>query len=155
MTSIVSHRSYLHPDVAGVAATRRVLAPLAAWVLLPMTVGLLQVLTNGSTAPFWWSAALTLAGGFYSARWRLETRIVDITIAGASARLRSLLDVLRGHTPPWETVTRLRRDGDDLFVDAGTRVVELDLTEWPNPDALLDALRHARDEAVEIPVAVV
>ena len=65
MTSL---RSRLHPDLAGAAATRRVLAPLAAWVLLPMTVGLLQVLTNGSTAPFWWSAALTLAGGVYSAR---------------------------------------------------------------------------------------
>jgi hypothetical protein len=128
-------RSRLHPDVAGAAATRRVLAPVAAWVLLPMTVGLVQVLTNGSTAPFWWTAALTATAMAYMARWRLEGCIVEVTLAGASARVRSLLDVRRGQTAPWEAVTRLRRDGQDLFVDAGTRIVEFDLSDWPDPEA--------------------
>lgn len=138
------YRSRLHPAANG-AATRRVLAPLAAWVLVPMTVGLIQALSNGSTAPFWWSAALTLAAGTYSARWRLESRLVEAALAGGMARLRSLYDVLRGEPGTWEPVSRLRRDGDDLFVDAGTRVVELDLSEWPDPEALLEALRAARD----------
>ena len=146
------YRSRLHPDVAGAGATRRVLAPLAAWVLVPMTVGLVQALSNGSTAPFWWSAGLTALAAAYSARWRLEGRVVEVTLTGASARLRTLLDVLRGRTGAWESITRLRRDGPDLFVDAGTRIAELDLSDWPDPDALLEAFRAARDAAMTEPV---
>ncbi len=145
-------RSRYHPADAGAAAVQRVLAPLAAWVLLPMTIGLVQALTNGSTAPFWWTAALTALGVLLAARWRLDGCLVEVSTVGGIARLRSLLDVLRRRDPPWEPVTRLRRDGTDLFVDIGTRVAEFDLSEWPDPDALLALLRDAHEAATSVPL---
>lgn len=140
---LTGFRSRLHPEVAGRGAALRALwAPLASWVLVPMVVGVLAVLSRAPLTAFWIVFAATLALLSALVWLRVDRTVVEAGVQGGFVRLRSMGDVLAGRAGDFVPLLDVRYDAPTLVVTAGDQIRDLHAPDWP--DAVRVALGEAR-----------
>ncbi len=125
---------------------RALVQPLAACMLPVMIATLVAALEGLSLLPFFfWGfpGALVLASAWTAFRLRATPAEVHVDENGGAVRM--VWEVLDGRTAlPWQGVHDLRLYKRTLIVTVGYQTYELDAADWPDFDALFDALREAR-----------
>ena len=121
-----------------------------AWAVFGlMTVTLAAVLEGALVwKPFFAALALALVASALVARGRLERVPARVEIDGGAARLWSVWDAASPvKQPATRTVWEARLVVGELVVSVGDAVETFRPTDWPDFDALVDAMRAAAAES--------
>ena len=123
--------------------------PVALALLAVMTVGLAAALEGQPILwPFVISAAAAYALAASVAQYRLTTLLAQIEVAGAQAAPQSVWQAAAEPvTPPFEGVSSARLAHGELTAGIGDTVVSFERADWPEFDALVEALRGAARES--------
>lgn len=124
--------------------------------MLPvMLVTMTIALQSGLILPYlWWGVPLAVLVATAWTRYRLSRTVAEIRVQPPEAAARSVLDYLRGVPPEWGPIVELRDHSSELSVTIGLESFVLQRRDWPDADAMLDALidaRHARDSMLSYP----
>ena len=143
-------KSHAHPGAASwhLTYTRALVRPVAVCLLPVMVATLTAALQGFVVQPYVWGgagAALGLASLWTT--FRLQRTVAEIHVAGGEAAVRSVWDCVRTVPPAWEPVFDLRDYRSWCFATVGLSSYELEAADWPDYDALRDALKEARDAA--------
>jgi hypothetical protein len=82
-------------------------------------------------------------------RFRLGSTPAELRIRGPQVAILSVRDVLRDAEPDWQPLFDVRVAPDAIHVTLGHDAHTLRHTEWPEQDALADALRNARSRPAD------
>lgn len=140
-------RSRHHPgdDSAALVYGRAVARPIGACVVPLMIGATMSVLQSQDPLPY---LTMGLPGAVALAltwtRFRLGSTPAALQIRGPQVAILSVRDVLRDAEPNWQPLFDVRVAPDAIHVTLGHDADTLRHTEWPEQDALADALRHAR-----------
>lgn len=145
----VTFRSTLHPEGQPlVLVVGRALVETLGWCVLPLMIGALAAtLQRGDPLPYLvygLPAALAVASGW--THFRLRTRLAEIRVDEAVAAACSVWEVLRAVPPTWLPVLDLRKTRTTFQFTLGHIPYEQFDAAWPEREALLQALQHARDQ---------
>lgn len=110
--------------------------------MIAATVSVLQL---GVAWPYVaWGLPAAMALATVWTYFDLGRRVAALHLRSGEAALMSVRDVLRNRRPDWEPLLDVRLTYDAIHVSAGWAAVSLDRADWPDVDALEDALRAAR-----------
>ena len=119
--------------------------PVALALLAVMTVGLAAALQGESILwPFVTGAAAAYALAASVTQYQLVTRTAQIEIEGARAAVQSVWQAAAEPVAPdFEGVSSARLAHGELTAGIGDTVVSFERADWPDFDALVEALRGA------------
>lgn len=144
-------RSAHHPGDAPSALIygRALVRPLGACMLPVMIGATTAVLEQLAVLPYLtWGAPAALLAAMAWTRFRLGTTVAEIHIRTGQAAVRSVHDCLWTRAALiWNPIHDIRKDADVLHVTIGWETYTLPYEEWPDHQALLDALQSARPTA--------
>ena len=123
--------------------------PVAIALLLVMTVGLAAALRG---QPILWPFVTAAAGAYAVAasatQYRLATVPARVEVVGARAAVQSVWQAATEPVePPFESVSSARLAYGELTAGIGDTVVSFERADWPEFDALVEALRGAARES--------
>jgi hypothetical protein len=145
----MTFHSTLHPHgQPWVLVYGRALVDTLGWCVLPLMVGALAAtLQRGDPLPYLvygLPVALVVASGW--THFRLRTRLAEVHVAEAAAAVRSVWEVMRASPLTWLPVLDLRKTRTTFQFTLGHTPHEQFDAVWPEREALLTALQHARDQ---------
>lgn len=136
-----------HPQGAPAALVygRAIAVPLGACMLPVMLGALAAALQSVSLTPFllWGAPAALLVASLWT-RFHLMRTPAEILVRPDAAAVRSIYDCAHRRGTVWKRVFDLRTTRRSLEVAIGRDAYELAHAEWPEHEALLEALREAR-----------
>jgi hypothetical protein len=141
-------RSVDHPGTTPPAFVygRALVRPIGV-CMLPVMIGALVAALQG------YPALSYLLVGFPGAiavatlwtHYRLRTTLAEVRVRPDAAALRTIRECARDEPPVWQRVLDLRTTRSTLEATIGRGTYTIRTARWPEHDALLEALRHARD----------
>jgi hypothetical protein len=137
-------RSRHHPAgrPAAVVYGRALVRPLGACLTPIMIAATATALEGGSVFPLAaWGAPAALAVAWLWSRFRLAQAPAALHLRGGQAALQSVLDALHDRPLDWQPLLDVRITGDKTNLALGWDTVTLRRADWPEHDALQDALR--------------
>lgn len=124
-----------------------IVEPLAMCMLPVMIGALIAVLEGYPVLPFLtvgFPLALVLAMTWTV--FQVFGTIAEVHVRPGAAAVRTVSEALRSPPPPlvWKPIFELRTASSMIVVALGDATYELPRQQWPEADALLDALQAAR-----------
>ena len=140
--------STTHPGAASVYGiyARGFVRPFALCIL-PVMIGALLAVLQGYPALIFLTLGLPGAAGL-AALWTLfgmQTRPAELCVRPGAASVRTVWACLLNLPRRWHPIFDLRTTPATLTLGLGDAAYELDRAAWPESEAMLDALRAARD----------
>lgn len=145
-------RSAHHPGATPAALVygRALLGPLAFGAVPLMLAATAAALQQTSVLPFLvWGLPAALVLATLWTRFRLGAIPAEVRVRPHQIAVRSVHDCLRATAPHWQRIHGIRHNTTALIVTAGFDTYRFPYADWPDPTALLDALRAARTAAPE------
>lgn len=144
--SVRRFESIDHPGTRPWAAVYGIalMTPIATCLLPVMVLTLVGVLEGVAIVPyvFWAAGAALLLAALWTS-FQLRRRPAEIRIQDEWARVLSIRDVARDHTPAPERVWDVRDYGYWANVTIGLTSFELDRSRWPEYPSLIASLESA------------
>lgn len=134
------------PVSASWVYARSFVRPFSLCVLPVMVAALVNVL-QGFPALGYLTFGLPGAA-LVAAAWtlfRLQATPAEVCVRPGAASVRTVWDCLRARRRRWLLILDLRATAGTLTLGLGDAAYELNRAAWPDAEALLDALRAARD----------
>lgn len=134
------------PVTASWAYARSFVRPFTLCVLPVMIAALMDVL-QGFPALIYLTTGLPGAA-LVAAAWtlfRLQATPAEICVLPGSASVRTIWECVRARPRRWLPILDLRITAATLTVGLGDAAYELNRETWPEAEALLEALRVARE----------
>ena len=141
-------RSVDHPGTAPPAVVygRALVRPIGV-CMLPVMIGALVAVLQGfpvlSYLLIGFPGAIAVA--MLWTHYRMRTTLAEIRVRPDAAALRTVWECARREPPAWRRVLDLRTTRSTIEATIGRGTYVLRTARWPEHDALLEALRHARD----------
>ena len=146
----MTFRSVHHPGAVSRPwlAVQAQARPVALALLAVMTVGLAAALQGRPILwPFVTGAALAYALAASVTQYRLSVEVAQVEVAGAHAAVQSVWQAAAEPVAaPFEAVSSARLAHGELTAGIGDTVVSFERADWPEFEALVEALRGAARE---------
>ncbi len=141
-------RSVEHPGSAPPALVygRALVTPIGV-CLLPVMIGALVAALQGYPALSYLLVGFpgAIAVAMLWTHYRLRTTLAEIRVRPDAAALRTVWECAREEPLRWMRVLDLRTNRSAIEATVGRGTYALRTARWPEHEALLEALRQARD----------